>query len=143
MAALSNGVYTIVNQKSGTYLAISSQDGVNVIGDAPNDESYQKWDVELERDGLFHIRNLLNGHFLSFTRGFAGISDGVPVVGNSQEEFFRMELDSGNSGGYRIIVPDTSQCITLSDHGNPAPGTRVELWEKCRLTHQIWRFEKV
>ncbi|KAJ6097521.1 hypothetical protein N7499_001895 [Penicillium canescens] len=142
MAALSNGVYTIVNQKSGTYLAIPPYGGVNVIGDAPNDESYQKWNV-LERDGLFHIRNLLNGRFLSFTRGFAGISDGVPVVGNSQEEFFRMELDSGNSGGYRIIVPDTSQCITLSDHGNSAPGTRVELWENCGFTNQIWRFEKV
>ncbi|KAJ6034678.1 uncharacterized protein N7446_009432 [Penicillium canescens] len=142
MAALSNGVYTIVNQKSGTYLAIPPYGGVNVIGDAPNDESYQKWNV-LERDGLFHIRNLLDERFLSFEPGPVGISDGLPVVGRFEEKDFRIELDSGNSGGYRIIVPDTSQCITLSDHGNPASGTPVTLWENCGFTNQIWRFEKV
>ncbi|OKP09985.1 hypothetical protein PENSUB_4607 [Penicillium subrubescens] len=69
MAALSADMYTIINQKSGTCLAVSGVDGTTVIGEARNDEPNQKWKVELVGDGLFDMRNVLNGYFLSFVRG--------------------------------------------------------------------------
>jgi hypothetical protein len=42
--------------------------------------------------------------------------------------------------GNRIFLANKTLNVDLSDHGNPTPGTPVELWGEWEGENQLWDF---
>ncbi|KAK7030862.1 hypothetical protein VNI00_013972 [Paramarasmius palmivorus] len=139
MAIQSGRSYRIVNAKSGTLLDLSGTDGVTISGFNSNGGDNQKWYLE-QSDGHWTFR-CGTGKYLGIN---GNVEDGTPVVGVSNPVQWDIWPDEEDSNLHRIFVPGSQNPmnIDLSDHGNSANGTKIQLWYKWEGKNQAWRFEE-
>lgn len=116
-----------------------------------------QWEMERVDNG-WYIKNVKTGLYLSL-EGQA--LDNTGVIGYSQPFLWHIwddEEDSntirwvshvGSHGGgaftgvpCRICVPNTQQNLDLSDYGNPAPGTPINIWGRWSGQNQTWRIKR-
>ncbi|TFK61725.1 ricin B-like lectin [Pluteus cervinus] len=142
----SGTTYRIVNAKSDTSLDVSGANNYSLMGYPWYGGENQRWKLQQDDQGAYTIVNTASGKFVSFA-GASVRQDGDPVVAVDEPTAWDIQPDKNNPSAFRyvlIILPDTSFNIDLSDHGNPAPGTPVTLWEQSEPgVNQTWFFEQV
>ena len=140
MSIQTGATFVIVNVKSCTVLDLSGGDNVSIIGFQRHDGNNQKvssikhisalestvsdarfvsekkWLLEHSGDGRWVFRNEQTGNHLSVG---GPPENGAPLT--AKDERFEWDIwpDPEYPGAFRIIVPNTQQCVDLSDHGNP------------------------
>ncbi|KAL0568296.1 hypothetical protein V5O48_013696 [Marasmius crinis-equi] len=141
MSYHSGKTYKLINAKTDGALDLSTEDNFTVACWDSHDGHQQRWTLE-EHNGHWSFRNG-NGKYL----GLAGMAqEGTPVAGVDHAYEWDIWPDEQDGSVFRIFVPGApppGQNLDLSDHGNPAGGTRVTLWTKWEGRHQCWRFQEV
>ncbi|MFE6064500.1 RICIN domain-containing protein [Streptomyces sp. NPDC056431] len=135
-------IFSIVNAKSGTVMDLSATDGHSVIGWTHHGGENQQWRA-LQRDNHWFFKNVDTGLYL-------GVADhpminSTPVVGVHEAFAWDVFPDEEDQSAHRLYVPGNSSAmnVELSDHGNDADGTPVQLWGNWRGENQRWRFKAV
>jgi len=117
-----------------------------------------KWDFVQQSDNTWHIKNVAFGKYLAFD---GNAQDAQPIIGRDQPYGWHIWESKNDKTAYkyvesfsqcksrkltnivcsRICVPGTSQNLDLTDHGNPANGTLVQLWTQWDGENQFWRVD--
>ncbi|KAH7886665.1 carbohydrate-binding module family 13 protein [Phlebopus sp. FC_14] len=140
MACIQSGDrYRLTNVKSGTTLDLSGGDNRSIIGYQYHGGPNQAW--TFRRTGNLWIIES-QGKYLTIDVD-QGLRDGTQVIAESGPFEWLVEDEPGFDGVIRLLVPGTNFNIDLSDHGNPTPGTKVELWGKWDGHNQLWKLDKV
>ncbi|KAG1745228.1 carbohydrate-binding module family 13 protein [Suillus lakei] len=138
MARIENEhTYCLRNYQGGTAVDLSGQDNYTIIGYRPHDGLNQAWIFQQDRNknGWF-IKSSSSGKYL----GIKGdINNGTGVVAVASPIKWDVK-DSDIEGvyGIRILVHGTNFSMDLSNHGNPADRTKVQLWDSWAGANQIW-----
>ncbi|KAF9511481.1 carbohydrate-binding module family 13 protein [Hydnum rufescens UP504] len=133
--------------------------GRDIIGFGTHRGTNQQWTLEDAGEGFFRIKNG-SGKYLSVE---GHVQNGARVIGSDHQQTWKILPDDQhpNEQGYiryrssfpvsftRCSSPPASQNfrawthfnLDLEDFGNPAPGTRVQLWEKTPGKNQAWFFQ--
>ncbi|KAH0580680.1 hypothetical protein H2248_002168 [Termitomyces sp. 'cryptogamus'] len=135
--------YILVNVKSGTALDLSGTDGYTVSGWERHGGENQRWTLEkFEDTNQWTFRNVYSGKYLGLAE-LSELRDDIPIQGVDYPvpwDIFEDELDRST---YRIVVPETSFNVDLSNFGDPNNGTLVAIWGQWEALNQTWRFEQV
>jgi len=135
----SGGTYQIVNVKSETTLDLSGGDNKSIIGYGWHNGDNQKW--IFENNGSWTIKSAGSGQYLA-VEGDPN-RDGVPIIAASDPFQWDIWPDEKEPDHYRIFAPGTEKNFDLSDHGNVAPGTIIQLWQKTPGKNQTWEFKDI
>ncbi|KAG5350038.1 hypothetical protein C0989_000517 [Termitomyces sp. Mn162] len=157
--------YILVNVKSGTALDLSGTDGYTGVFNIAIEMFCQQTDTRLQcpvgsgmeekTRGQVHwtlekfedtnqwtFRNVYSGKYLGLAE-LSELRDDIPIQGVDYPvpwDIFEDELDRST---YRIVVPETSFNVDLSNFGDPNNGTLVAIWGQWEALNQTWRFEQV
>ncbi|KAF9222221.1 ricin B-like lectin [Gyrodon lividus] len=140
-------IYCISNVKATTsFMDISQDDTYMVIGYAYHNGPNQAIGVACHFRVSVEVaeRELT---LLSSVGKYMAISgqphNGQKVVASSSPFAWHVEDQPGAEGVVRVVVPGTNFSLDLSDYGNSASGTPVQLWSKGNRQNQLWRLEKL
>ncbi|KAG1760955.1 carbohydrate-binding module family 13 protein [Suillus occidentalis] len=138
MARIENQrTYGLKNCQGGTAVDLSGDDNHTIIGYYPHNGSNQAWIFQQDGDqNGWYIKSSRTGQYL----GIEGNAyDGIPIVAvPSPFKWDIRDSDVGSAHGIRILVHGTNYSLDLSDHGNSANGTKVQLWGSWAGANQIW-----
>ncbi|KAG2127016.1 carbohydrate-binding module family 13 protein [Suillus cothurnatus] len=138
MACIKNQhVYSLKNCQAGSAVDLSSKDNHSTIGFRPHNGPNQAWIFQQDGDknGWF-IKSSHSGKYLGI-EGNPQNGTAVIVVSNP----FKWDIkdsDVKSAEGIRILVYGTNLSLDLSDYGNSANGTRIQLWGSGSGANQIW-----
>ncbi|MRH90581.1 hypothetical protein GFY24_24595 [Nocardia sp. SYP-A9097] len=93
-------------------------------------------------DNAWTVRNVGTGQYLGILG--ARMGDATPVVAVQDPFAWEIWPDVQDRSYYRLLVPGQPRPINveLSDHGNPANGTPIQLWDQWQGLNQCWGFEQ-
>ncbi|KAG2003350.1 hypothetical protein CC2G_003959 [Coprinopsis cinerea AmutBmut pab1-1] len=134
------GRYRVINVKGGTALDLDINNNSTVHGWAFHGGDNQLWDFEHIGDNIWTICNANTGGYLAIVNGIAG--DGVKAVSWADPFEWAVWPDENDGSVWRIGVPDTAFHLDLSDHGNSADGTAVQVWNASDGRNQCWVVEE-
>ncbi|KAG5719172.1 hypothetical protein E4T56_gene11791 [Termitomyces sp. T112] len=132
--------YILVNVKSGTALDLSGTDGYTVSGWERHGGENQRASPCIITE-VWTFRNVYSGKYLGLAE-LSELRDDIPIQGVDYPvpwDIFEDELDRST---YRIVVPETSFNVDLSNFGDPNNGTLVAIWGQWEALNQTWRFEQ-
>ncbi|OJA19472.1 hypothetical protein AZE42_04911 [Rhizopogon vesiculosus] len=138
--------YTPTNCKGGTVLDLSGADNRSIAGfhahGGPN-QSLRDSQWIFQRDhsngNNWYIKSASSGQFLGMEGLINNIRDGTRVVAVSSPFRWNVEdSDIADVRGIRILPHGTGFSLDLSDHGNSAEGTEVQLCGRWAGHNQIW-----
>jgi len=95
-----------------------------------------QWRVN-QLGGSWTLQNVATGKFLGVE---GNPHNGAKLVGQDEPKGWDIWPDERDPSDHRLFIHDTRFNIDLSDHGNPTPGTPVQLWEKTPGQGQRWIF---
>ncbi|OAX32522.1 hypothetical protein K503DRAFT_701916, partial [Rhizopogon vinicolor AM-OR11-026] len=127
--------------KGGTALDLSNVDSRSIIGFDAHGGPNQSWIFLRDHSGgnNWYIKSVSSGKFLGMDGHIDNIRDGTGVVAVSSPFRWNIEdSDIADVRGIRILAHDTDFSVELSDHGNGAGGTKVELYGRWTGHNQIW-----
>jgi len=134
-------IYTLTNCKGGTVLDLSGADNYSIIGYRNHNGPNQSWIFQKDdsSDNTWYIKSVGSGQYLGIEGHIDNIRDGTKVVAVDSPFRWHVE-DSDIDGvqGIRILAHHTVFSVDLSNHGDSAEGTRVELWGRWNGPNQIW-----
>jgi len=139
MTIESGNRYYIINKKAGTAVDLDTRNYKTVQGWSRHEGTNQQWDFTRVDDG-WQIRNAQQGTYLAYG---GGVQDGERIICRSEPYSWNIWPDERDKNAYRICVANTKQNIDLSDNGNRADGTAVQLWSSWEGTNQAWYVERV
>ncbi|KNZ79033.1 hypothetical protein J132_04733, partial [Termitomyces sp. J132] len=134
----SGNVYTITNAKSGTVVDLSGRDNRSIIGFPFFNTTNQQWKLEWTSIG-WTFQSVGSGHYIGID---GSQSDGTRLVAQTTPFGWDIWHDEVDPSTYRIVVPETSFNVDLSNFGDPNNGTLVAIWGQWEALNQTWRFEQ-
>ncbi|KAG2003349.1 hypothetical protein CC2G_003958 [Coprinopsis cinerea AmutBmut pab1-1] len=135
------GRYKIVNAQGGTVVDLNTSNNWNIHACAAHGGDNQHWDIEQTDDGHFHIKNAESGGYLAIVDGAPG--DGVDAVHWEDPFAWAIWPDENDDSVWRIGVPDSPFHLDLTNHGDSADGTPIQVWGAWEGRNQCWIFEAV
>ncbi|KAG1884053.1 carbohydrate-binding module family 13 protein [Suillus subluteus] len=128
MARIKNQhTYSLKNCQGGTAIDLSGKDNHSIIGVCPHNGSRQAWIFQQDGDqDEWFIKSSYSGKYLGI-EGNPQNGTAVVVVSNP----FKWDVkdsDVKSAKGIRILVHGTSFSLDLSDYGNSANYTKIQLW---------------
>ncbi|KAI0824431.1 hypothetical protein BC628DRAFT_1379556 [Trametes gibbosa] len=137
---ISGGTYILLNAKGGTALDMTSS--LKVEGHHLHSKSNQRWRFINTGDG-WAIQNCQlskDGQSVYLSANGGPLKEGKPLVGSTISMSWYVYLVDG---ALRITWPRTDYVMDLSDWGNSAPGTHVQLMRlKKEQPCQLWYFSR-
>ncbi len=133
------GRYAIMNANSGKVLDLDRNDGTTVIQFESRNTDNQTWDVQRGPNGLWVLRNVMNGNALDAS----GPAKGGQVRGTAfsriNSQFWR--IDAG-AGGAAVLVANNGGVLDVPDSSR-RDGARLQTWERNDTSAQQWQFQQV
>ncbi|RXW18262.1 hypothetical protein EST38_g7591 [Candolleomyces aberdarensis] len=129
--------YRIVNAKSGTVVDLSAKNGVSIAGWNFHGGQNQIWEAS-EEGGFWHFKNVSTGKYLALENN--NFRDGLKAVGSDNRYNWHIWPDQKDASVLRICVPNTVFNLDLSNHGDSAGGTPIEIWGRWEGRNQCWSF---
>ncbi|KAF8725139.1 Ricin-type beta-trefoil, partial [Rhizoctonia solani] len=149
------GVYYLVNVKTARHedlnslsqespvaaLDLSGGDQQTILAFPLHRGDNQKWEFIPADNGLYHIRNVGYGKFITFPDD---ANDGKQVIATDGPR--EWEVRVGHEGvnqkdereSIRIFHPGTNKNIDLKDHGDTTAGNTIQLWDQTPGQGQAW-----
>jgi hypothetical protein len=132
-----NHTYSLRNRQGGTVVDLSGHDNHSIIGHYSHDGSNQAWIFQRDGDqnGWF-IKSSCSGQYL----GIEGDAyNGTRVVAVPSPFKWDVKIsDVEGVDGIRILIHGTNYSLDLSDYGNSANNTKVQIWRSWAGANQIW-----
>lgn len=139
-ASVSDGIFIIINRKSGKALDVSNfglQNGANIIQYTSTSSDNQKWLLTRNAAGYYSIVSLMSGKGLDVSQ--AGTANGDNVLqwhywggANQQWQF----VDLGNAY-YRIMNRNSGKALDVAGQST-ANGANIDQWSYWGGQNQQW-----
>ncbi|KAF7986861.1 hypothetical protein HWV62_12590 [Athelia sp. TMB] len=139
-SSLSSGQrYKFTNVKGGTILDLSGGDNRSLIGYEDHGGDNQRWILENGNDNQWFIKNAQSGQYINVD---GQPQNGAALIVGGDQFVWNIWPDERDQSHFRIFDPNTDLNFDLADHGNPTPGTKVQLWDKTPGKGQTWIIEE-